>query len=330
MKYYIINLERLSDKECFRDASKEELRVLLTLISEKGEYEDADALARLSHTSRARAISSLAFWQDSGIILESDSPVIKDSSITEEYETDETPEKSATEIARSIKDKGLSALLSEIARLMERPMLSTSETKKIVTVYTDYALNEEYIITLAAFLKENGKLTVTKLVSDAERLAKKGLDCVEELEIYLAKRSKLSDAEWRYKRLIGIYERALSPIESEMAEKWYCVFGYTDEIIGYAFSITTSRKNKLEIHYMDAILTSWHENGCKTLEECEAAARKFSLEWQEENAKNDATKKTAGRKKQAEKPRYGEFNVEDAFAKALMRSYGSEENEEGD
>lgn len=330
MKHYIINLQGISDRDCFADASKEELRVLVALISKKGGFEDADTLAALSRTSRARAISSLAFWQDSGIILESDAPEKKDSSITEEYESCEEPEKSATEIARSIKDKGLSSLLSEIARLMDRPMLSTSETKRIVTVYTDYALNEEYIITLAAFLKEKDKLTVTKLVSDAERLAKKGLDCVEELEIYLAKRSKLSDAEWRYKKLIGIYDRALSPLESEMAEKWYCVFGYTDEIIGHAFSLTTSRKNKLEIHYMDAILTSWHESGCKTLEECEAAARKFSLDWQEENSKGNAPKRTSGRGKQAEKPRYGEFNVEDAFAKALMRSYGSEENEDGD
>ena len=74
MKYYRINLGGLSDRECFRDASKEELRVLLTLISQRGEISDADTLAALSHTSRARAISSLVFWQDSGIIFEADSP----------------------------------------------------------------------------------------------------------------------------------------------------------------------------------------------------------------------------------------------------------------
>ena len=326
MRYYKINLKGLSEREAFADASKEELRVLLSLVSANGEVESADKLAVLSRTSRARAISSLAFWEDSGVILESEAPSHKDSLITEEYESDEDPERCAAEVARSIKDKGLSALLSEVARLMDRPMLSTAETKKIVNVYTDYAIGEEYIITLAAFLKEKNQLTAMKLAADAERLVKKGIDCVEELEIYLAKRSKLSDAEWHYKRLIGIYDRALSPLESETAEKWYCVFGYTDEIIGYAFSITTSRKNKLELPYMDAIITSWHENGCRTLEECEAYNRKFSLEWQEENLKEKDSPQQIGRRKQKEKPRYGDFNVNDAFAKALERSYGSEEN----
>ena len=324
MKYYKINLKGISDRDSFADASKEELRVLITLISQNGKFNDAEELALLSRTSRARAISSLAFWEDSGTIFETAEPC-NDTAITEEYESDEDAEMSAAEVAHSIKKRGLASLLSEIARLMDRPMLSTSETKKIVNTYTDCALSEEYIITLAAFLKEGNKLTVMRLVADAERLVKKGIDCVEDLEIYLSKRSKLSDAEWHYKRLVGIYERALSPAESETAEKWYCTFGYSDEIIGLAFSITTTRKNKLEVPYMDAILTSWHESGCKTLEECEAASRKFSAEWQAENLKDDTQTQATSRRKQKEKPRYGDFNVNDAFAKALERSYGSDD-----
>lgn len=326
MKFYKINLTRLTERDSFSDASREELRALLALISVRGEIRGAEDLSELAGISKARASASLSFWSEAGVIYEGEEPDKRDSSVTEEYESREEPDKSSEEIARSIKNMGLASLLSEIARLMDRPMLSTAETKKIVTVYTEYALNEEYIITLAAFLKEKERLTAQRLVADAERLVKKGIDSTEELEIYLLKRSRLSDAEWKYKRLVGIYDRALSPLESEMAEKWYCVFGYSDEIIGHAFSITTSKNNKLELPYMDAIITAWHEEGCKTLEDCEAHHRKFSAEWQSQNS-SESNSQTGSRRKQKEKPRYGEFNVNDAFAKALERSYGEDDEE---
>ena len=328
MTHYLINIFKLSERECFADASREELRVLLALISTDGIFSDCEQLAQLSHTSRARAAASLAFWQDAGVITEKKSKQPTDEGISLEYESDEDDETGAAEIAREIKDKGLASLLSECAHLMDKPMLSTAETKKIVNVYLQYALNEEYIITLAAFLKEEKKLTAIKLASDAERLAKKGIDCVEELEIYLSKRAKVSDAEWQYKHFFAIFDRPLSADESERAEKWFSTFGYSEEIIGLAYSITTKNKSKLEISYMDSIITGWYNSGCKTLEDCRAQNERFREEWRAENLTDTQSSPAPQRRKQKEKPRYGEFDVTDAFAKALERSYGSADDED--
>ena len=63
MIQYGINIFKLSERECFADASKEELRVLLALLSVDGIFSDSEQLASLSKTSRARAAASLAFWQ---------------------------------------------------------------------------------------------------------------------------------------------------------------------------------------------------------------------------------------------------------------------------
>lgn len=327
MNFYSINIFKLSERECFADASREELRVLLALISVDGIFSDIEYLSSLSHTSRARAAASLAFWQDSGIIKEKSAADARDSNISEEYKSCDNSEESATEVARQIKDKGLASLLSECARLMEKPMLSTAETKKIVNIYVQYALNEEYIITLAAFLKESNKLTATRLAADAERLVKKGIDCTEELEIYLSKLAKLSDAEWQYKKFFNIYDRPLSSDESERAEKWFCTFGYSQEIIGLAYSITTKNKSKLEMPYMDSIITGWYNSGCKTLSDCQAENEKFKEGWKSENLKGEDSAPTISKRKPKEKPRYGEFDVADAFAKALERSYGTSDSE---
>ena len=326
MTEYSVNVFKLSERECFPDASKEELRVLLALISAEGIFKDTEELARLAHTSRARAAASLAFWQDAGVVTEKKEKTESASNVREEYESEDDPEESAVNVAREIKDKSLASLLAECARLMDKPMLSTAETKKIVNVYVQYSLNEEYIITLAAFLKEQNKLTAVRLASDAERLVRKGIDCVEELEIYISKAAKVSDAEWQYKKFFAIYDRPLSPEESERAEKWFCTFGYSEQILGLAYSITTTNRGKLELPYMDSIVTGWFNSGCKTVADCEAENEKFKAEWKAENKRDGEA--PSQRRKQKEKPRYGDFDVTDAFARALERSYGSSEDEE--
>ena len=324
MSNYKIRISSLAKSEAFADASKEELRVLLALISQEGRLSGHD-LAALSHTSKARAAASIAFWQEAGIISEAEEEIAKDGNLREEYENDEEPEESSQNIAKEIKDKGLASLLSECARLMKKPMLSSAEAKKIVTVYTKYALNEEFIITLAAYLVEQNKLTATRLATDAENLVKKGIECVEELEIYIAKKMKTSSADYAYKRFFKIHDRPLSEDESERAERWFGDFGYSEAIVGLAYSITTTNKGRLEIPYMNAILTSWHESGCKTVDDCKAQNEKFKEDWRVENAKPDETPAPSS-KKTKKKPRYGDFDVADAFAKALERSYSDSDD----
>ncbi len=330
MSDYRIHISSLAESEAFADASKEELRVLLALISQNGRLSGLD-LATLAHTSKARAAASLAFWQEAGIICESTGEdTSREGNLRAEYENDEEPEESSVNIAKEIKDKGLASLLSECARLMKKPMLSSAEAKKIVTVYTKYALNEEFIITLAAFLVEQNKLTAARLVTDAENLVKKGIDCVEELEIYIAKKTKTSNADYAYKRFFKIYDRPLSEDESARAEKWFADFGYSEAIVGLAYSITTTNMGGLEIPYMDAILTSWHESGCKTVDDCREQNEKFKEDWRIENANADNSPAHCS-KKTKKKPRYGDFDVADAFAKALDRSYGdSDTDNKGD
>lgn len=326
MTYYNVNTDELYKKDCFADATKEELRVLLAIISQGGKVESPEKLAQLAHTSKARATASLAFWEEAGVINENGA---EEPTVSVEYESDDTPEESAAAVAKKIKDEGLASLISECARIMDKPMLSTAETKKIVNIYSQYNLNEEYIITLAAYLKERNRLTANRLADEAESLSGKGITCTEDLEIYIEKNAKLSYAEWQYKRVIGIFGRALSPVESEMADRWFNTYAYSEQIVKIAFGIATKNNIKLEISYMDAIIKSWYEKGCKTIADCNAENEKFLLERKSKNAPTADSNQAEGasRRRQKEKPRYGDFDVNDAFKKALERSYGSSDEE---
>ncbi len=324
MLEYDIKISALSEDGLSEDATAAELRTLIVLISRNGKINDFGELAKLAKTSKPRAIAAVALWQEMGIIKEKDS-ANADGNIFEEFlprEPLSAPiEEGAEQIAKDIRDNKLSSLIAECARLMGKPMLSTAEAKKIVLLSTQYSLDEEYIITLAAHLLDKGKLTVTRLAADAERLVKGGIDCAEELERHLAEAATQSSAHMELKRLVGI-RRNLSPKEKEYAERWFYDFGFSSAIVSLAFDINVSKTNQeLSFAYMNTLLEKWHGAGCKTLEECKAF-------YESDRASIAAEYKKKNAKEKKEKPalRYGEFDVNDAFSKALTRSYGDEEN----
>ena len=313
MKKYTVLPLSLTDKAVFTEASREELRVLLTLIERGGELSSVEDIALVAKVSSARANSALVLWEEEGVIKSGDAPTVAEE-FSEKIELGKITERSANTVSREIRDNNLADLLTECATLMQKPALSTEETKIITALYTQFALGEEYIITLAAYLSDKGKLTSQRLGAEAERLIKRGVDCVEELE---------TGAEGELRRIIGIHGRNLAKREKELAKKWFYEFGYSEEIISHAYEIMIAHMpTKPSLPYMDKVLTHWHEVGCKTLDEC---IRLNEREHAQMDAERQAPKPPSIPRKKPT-PRYGDFDVNDAFEKALLRSYGEDSN----
>lgn len=324
MTKYIINTERLTQTPEFAEASKEELRTLLALIEAEGAPDSVEALAIAAKVSRTRAASALSFWFEAGILTEGE---VKSSepTITEEFEErieiGAKIERSSKEAAKSIRDESLAELIDECARIVGKPALSTEESKQIVALYKDYSLDEEYIVMLAAHLSESGKrLSVPLIAGKADALFKRGITTVDELLTYISDKNEESEFEWEFKSIFGIYNRTLSPAERDYAAKWLGEFGFGAEIIKEAYGESTKHTSTLSYPYVDKILSGWSEAGCKTVEDCKRKS-------ESEKPTQDAAEEKSAKKKKSEKkqtPRYGDFDVNDAFAKALMRSYGED------
>jgi DnaD/phage-associated family protein len=321
----------VSGKDAFTEASREELRVLLALIEKGGRVESEGELASLAATSRARASASLVFWEEAGVI----SPDRGAPSLTEEFENtiqsieDSTADtigaKPAKEVALDIRDSSLSGLIKECAALMGKPTVSQSEIKHISALYTDNGLSEDYIITLAAHVAEKGKLTASRLYNEAMRLVGKDITTTEELEKYIEKKENQTGAEWEFRHLVGIYNRNLSKKEGDLVNRWYYEFGYANEIVGEAYDIAIFNTGKASLPYMDKLITHWHELGVKNLAECRAV---IDAERGEGRAKEKEKTPPKLPRAKKEAPRYGDFDVNDAFEKALLRSYGDTDKEE--
>lgn len=314
-----VSLGGICGKECFKEASRDELKILVAMVAQGEKPVTAEELAELTGVSQARVKATVALFEESGIIT-SENPLLA----SVEYEFGEKPSDKPTkkEIARSIRDNDLYEMNTEMERILEKT-LETREIERITSLYTKKGLSPEYILTLSAFLKTRKQiLTVEAIVREANKLIEKGLDTLEELELYVAEKEKEIAGEMEMRRLFGIYGRTLTKSEREHFNRWMHEYGYSSVIIGEAYDVTVAAINKISLPYINTILTGWHDAGCKTLEECRA---KINTRKHENDKKANNSSHKSKKTVEADVPKYADFNSEDALMRAIERSYGASE-----
>ena len=315
-----VDLEGITELDCFREASADELRILVAILSEGDRDISADKLSKKLGISLARVKACITLFSESGVLKDTDGGIYAD--VEYEFEpTDNDKKKHDTslEVARSIRENDLYELNREMERIFEKT-LETREIERITSLYTKKGLSPEYILTLSAHLKDKRQtLTVELIVREANRLIAAGTDTLEELEIYIKAKNEEIAGEMEMRRLFGIYGRTLTKTEREHFKRWLHEFGYSSAIIGEAYDISVASINRMSLSYINSILTEWHSAGCKTVEECRAKANIHKAN-NTKNVNNNSqkTKKSAT----AETPKYADFNSEDALLRALERSYG--------
>ncbi len=321
---YTIHRERICAFEGFSELSRDELRVLVALVSTDGLVRSVEELAEIAQVSRPRASAALSLLSEYGVIAPSDGK----ARVIDEFE--DTPlaevidEDGSAAVAESIRDMALGDLISECTALMGRVSLSTREIKDITALVTQLALSEEYILALASHMREKGKLTPQRLKDRCVRLVQTGIDTAEELDKYIRSCEQLGGAEWEFRHLFGLYNRALTSDEKKYFRHWSEDLGYSTEVVGEAYNIAMNGKERRSFAYINKILERWHEAGLKTAAECRAFAERERLE--RSKAKNSTRPVTGTQGASVEKARFTDFDTEDALARAIARSYGDTDN----
>jgi len=313
-----VRLDGITELDCFREATKDELKILLAIKSLEDTPFCAESLADMLGVSAARVKAAITLFEESSVL------VARGDTILAEVEYEFEPKKEKTtenkiKTANSLRDNHLQDLIQDMENLLEKT-LSARETERISNLYTEKSLSPEYILTLTSFLKaRRNPLTVEAIVREAGKLAEKNVTALEELEIYVKEKESEIKGEMEMRRLLGIHSRSLTPSERTFFKKWLHEFGYSSVIIGEAYDICVAATGKLSESYMDSILTGWHDAGCKTLEECRA---RVNIRKQEKAKKANNSSQKSKKTTEAETPKYADFNSEDALMRALERSYG--------
>ena len=306
-----INTEAMLASAHFSEATADELRVLLALIA-RGGVASKTQLASFSGVGEARVAAAITLFSEAGVLLPK-------SNVSDEFTSGifkgEIEEEDGVSVAKSIRDNSLREVIESFAQLMNKTPaeLTPFEVNRITGLCSQYGLSAEFIAIFMSYLNDKGRLTsVNSLVSAAIRLTESGINTVEALEVYLKERDAMNEAFIEIKKLLGIYGRRLSKSEEGYFNKWTVDFGYSSSIIGEAYDITALSTGKAELRYMDTILTEWNKGGARTVEEC----RRLYEKHKDEIEKAAPTKRRA----KPDKPRYGDFDPEEAMRNAIANS----------
>ncbi len=321
---YKASIDALTSSSVFKEASADELRVLLTVISLGEDYPDAERISHISGVSLSRTKAAITLFEAEGILQKCDtSPTAR---VIYEFESKENEDDGfipgAKATAAEIRDRELSEMFRELEKLLEKS-LSYTENGRIALLVTELSLTPHYILTLAAHLCAVRKtVTVASLCREARSLQDKGIVTLEELEAYTERNAREIGSIIELRRMFGIYGRALTPNENETLLSWLYQLEYSFPVIGEAYDICVAATGKYSYKYIDKVLKKWHEAGVKTLNDC----RTYTDTHKEDFIVGDKRSIKKSKPAEADVPKYAEFNSEDALLKALARSYGDGEN----
>ena len=313
------------------DASTEELRVLLCLLTGT-DRKDAAALAAAAGCSTARAKSALRYWEEVGVLNGETAAVERPLK-----RSDEPEELPAAEIARTINELELSAFIDQCQQVVGH-IFNTRELNALTALIEEMPFSQEYLLTLVGYTRrkvKNKRFSVRYLEKVAHSMLERECLTVEQLNEYLARAERFSAEEWRLRRLFGIGERQLGSREEECFLRWTGDYLYGEEIIGIAYDITVNRTGKVNLPYIDKLLSSFHAAGCRTVREVEEYLDKERAEHAARGlakrggkGKKDTTFTTGQGESDPSATKGSSFRPDDYLSAALRRSYGDDGKEE--
>lgn len=294
----------LGGKNILREASGDDLRVLLVLLEHGGAI-SAEELSDLVGCNVGRVRAAIEYWIDGGILTPEKAPTPLRSAA-------ELADTSGEEVAEIISRRDLSALIDE-AQVIYGKVFNTTEIAVIAGLSEQLDLDPGYILLLLSYCVKRGKRSLRYAEKTAFALFEEGVDSLELLEEHIRRRELAASGMGALRRMFGIGERALTKREEDIFTRWLAEYGYSTDVIGIAYDITVNTSGKASVSYADKILAKWYAAGCHSEDEVEAFI---------EREKQSFSTKTPAKKAEKAKPAgIGSFDTDEFFMKALERSY---------
>ena len=306
------------DSEAFFEASREELRVLVAIMQNPLKFSSGEEIAEAARVSRARAQAAVTLFLEEGLI-------VREGDVTLEFEPRERDialiDRRAGEIAEIIRKKNLAGLFADIAEMMGDESLGRDETEKLASLIRDLVLTEEYVMILAQYLKSRDKLSVKNLLAEADKLDRADIHTAERLEEYINGMEASGSLEWEFRSTFKKYVGKLAKCELDYFRKWTETYGFSRDVILFALDMNVLSKTSYSYPYMDTLLTSWHESGCRTLEDCERQHGINRERIAAEIKSKEIPREKKEKKSAAPTPRFGNFDPNEALERAIAKSF---------
>lgn len=279
---YRINYENYNDtftvpkslaEKNLKIASSEQIKVILAVLSGNGETRPEELSARTG-VSVYECRCALEFWAERGFLLSDETDTsCKETPAPEKKFTNvkslEKPEFSDV-LKRAEESDRVADLLRQAQMILGRT-ISASEQASLVFYLDTYGLPYEVVLMLLGYAKSIGKQNFRYIDKVALDWAEKEINTHEKAEKYIDRLIKQKEREYRVRRILSLGDRKLSANEQKLIKRWTEEFCFSDEMLAFGYDKTVDSIGKLDMRYLDKILTSLYQNGIKTIKAAENA-----------------------------------------------------------
>ncbi|MBQ4043297.1 MAG: DnaD domain protein [Clostridia bacterium] len=311
----VFSLPRENLMTALSQANEFNLKVLLLCASDDAMRLDYDACCaslckRLDCTPTALE-KAMKFWRDAGVMssVEASGIAAAPAPVQAAAEPAAKPRASPTlpsyseGAAADVIEK--SPELADIIGMCQQlagKLFTPAETAIIVGMFDHLRLDGEYIVTLFAYCKDNGKTSLRYIEKTALSLYDEGVDNTEALKAYIKRRECRDDSLSKIRTLIGAGARQFTSKEKKAFECWLDEWNFDIDVITRAYEVTVDKIQEPSVPYMNRVLENWHKAGLNTLEAVEASLETYK------KSKAEAASQNSG------------FETDEFFEAALRRS----------
>lgn len=296
-----------------RLAGAVQLKVLIWAFRHASESITADDISSALGIPRADISDAVAYWAQAGILSDSENDTATPSEVNGNSavqknqpasppKTVNTPEIPQPEVkehtmppavrptheqiaARISESAEVRDMFFEAQRIFGRT-LGYDTQSSLLYLMDHEGLPAEVIVMLCGYAQSSGKKSVRYIEKMGEDWAQREIDTFDKAAKRIAQLDSVSTIWNELKSMIGLDTPKPTARQSEYISKWTHDYGYTTDMIYFAYERMTEKTGKISFAYMDKMISSWYASGLKTPEAVEENEAQFREKAAGERAKS--------------------------------------------
>lgn len=279
--------------ENIRLAGLVQLKVLLYILRHGTENVTSDIIAETLLIPKEEVSDALVFWLDRGLLVkDADSapavvqhsapaataaPVIPAKEKAEEKKVADIPisRPSHEQIAARCKEcEDLAALFQEAQSVLGKTIGYDGQSV-LIMLHDSYGLPPEVILMAIEYSVTMKKASFSNIAKIGKRWSELEIDTLEGAMEYIEEHNIVDETWQKLRSMTEITNRNPTEKQRRFLTAWVKEYGYSADIIYYAYEESIDRTGKMSMPYMDKIIRTWHEKGVKTTVDIE----KEELKW---------------------------------------------------
>ena len=223
-------------------------------------------MASTLHLLETDVLNAWNYWNDENVIKLIPQDNMSNFSIDFLDLNDQTERSDTINLLHELDNTSIKDMLQDIEKLLSRP-LSSKEMSMYIGWLKDYNFSPELVLLLIQYCSSKGKTDWRYI----EKLSLCWFDekilTVDDAQSFI----KRHEDKWmnirKILKYLGIKDADVMKPQEEMLSKWFTTYNFHLDVIYKACDLCFQRINKTEFKYIDGILTSWHKDGIKTVED---------------------------------------------------------------